>query len=130
MECSNNTLNTDNSKNTLGWTQEHTNIINYVCKITSLSKTDALRGLQHYKGDYKTLIKDFTANKIIEVVMRQTVYTRDETIDLLEKYNGDYKRIIKEYIGGNNIKKDTNVKSTNQKIGKPQNFEQTSTLRG
>ena len=116
MDSSNNNLDNDISNNVNTWTPEHINVINYVCKITSLNKTDAIRGLQHYNGDYKTLIKDYTADKIINIVMRQTVYTREETISLLQKYDGDYKRIIKEYIGVNEKNKSIVVKSTNQKM--------------
>ena len=120
VETSNNTL-VDTSNNKREWTQEHTNVLNYVCSTTGLHKNEALSRLHYYNGDYVKLIQDFTINKTIEVVMRQTVYTREETVELLKKYNGDYKRIIKEYIVGDKIEnteteQKPNDKSTNQQI--------------
>ncbi len=116
MDCSNNTSYGDISSNSLKWTNEHYNIINYVCKTTSLNEEQVIRGLQYYKGDYKTFIKDFTANKIIEVVMRQTTYSREEAVKLLQKYNGDFKCVIKEYMGCPQNKVTSTDKSVNQQM--------------
>jgi len=120
MDGSNNDV-VDTSNNKLEWTQEHTNVLNYVCNMTGLDKTDALSRLHHYNGNYQQLIKDFTINKTINIVMRQTIYTREEAVELLTKYKGDYKRIIKEYIVGDKNEigeeiNENNDKSTNQQI--------------
>ena len=126
MDNSNNEV-IDTSNNTRKWTQEHTNVLNYVCVMTGLNKNEALSRLHHYNGDYTKLIKDFTINKTIEIVMRQTVYTREEALQLLTKYEGDYKRVIKEYILGDTSK---NTKNKDKKNDKSTNQQIFSEIRG
>jgi len=102
-----------------GWSNEHHNILYYVCNKTKLSKEHAIQGLQFYKGDYKMLIRHVNENKTINMVLKQTDLPRKLVIEKLKKYNGDSIAVIREYLGTkNSIKTNNNDKSTNQKIFK------------
>lgn len=100
------------------WSNEHHNILYYVCNMTKLSKEHAIQGLQFYKGDYKLLIRHVNENKTIDMVLKQTDLPRKLVIEKLKQYNGDYIAVIREYLGTErNIKTNkTSDKSTNQKI--------------
>tara|TARA_B110000046_G_scaffold185854_2_gene229874 strand:+ start:8267 stop:8731 length:465 start_codon:yes stop_codon:yes gene_type:complete len=100
------------------WTNEHYNILFYVCNKTKLSKEHAVQGLQFYKGDYKMLIKHVNENKTIDMVVNQTDLPRETVIEKLKQYNGDSVAVIREYLGteaNKSVNKSVN-KSTNQKI--------------
>jgi len=109
---SNNTI--DVSKNI--WTEEHTNIIKYVCAHTNLTPEAAWRGLHVHKGDYKKVIDVANAFQLINIVMRQTTYTSEEALGRLRAHKGDPISVIKEFMGSGAKFVDGKEKSTNQMI--------------
>ena len=55
--------------------------------------------------------------EIIDLVIRQTNYSKETAIEKLNYWNGNHLNVIKEYLNPNfNKKKETNPKTTNQKI--------------
>jgi len=105
--------NIDASKNT--WTDEHYNIIKYVCANTNLNEESAYKGLIEYNGDYKKVIEMATIFNLINIVKRQTTYTTQEVASKLKEHDGDPVSVIKEFMGIKNIKKEP-VKTQNQMV--------------
>lgn len=97
------------------WTNEHYNVLHYVCSKTKLSKKHAIEGLLFYKGDYKTLIRHVSENKTIDMVVNQTDIPREEVIEKLRQNNGNSISVIREYLGTASTI-ESNDKSTNQQI--------------
>ena len=55
--------------------------------------------------------------EIIDLVIRQTNYSKETAVEKLNHWNGNHLNVIKEYLNPNfNKKKETNKKTTNQKI--------------
>ena len=100
------------------WTEEHKNIIKYVCYKTNDHPKNVFEILRLNGGNYKKIIREYQENELIEIVMRQTDYDRENAYLKLKEFNGDYEKVIKNYLGIQN--KDNNDKlsdkSTNQKI--------------
>ena len=100
------------------WTEEHKNIIKYVCHKTNNHPKNVVEILRLNGGNYKKIIREYQENELIEIVMRQTDYDRDNAYLKLKEYKGDYEQVIKNYLGVNDQKDDNKLsgKSTNQKI--------------
>ncbi len=97
------------------WTDEHKNIIKYICFKTRMHPKNAVEALRIHNGDYKKIIRRHNENELITIVMRQTNYDRDTAYLKLKEENGDFQKVIKNYLGF----KEKNIvdnKSTNQKI--------------
>tara|TARA_B100000927_G_C16475940_1_gene473349 strand:+ start:11746 stop:12315 length:570 start_codon:yes stop_codon:yes gene_type:complete len=97
------------------WSEEHKNIIRYVCFKTNMHPKNALETLRLYNGDYKKIIRIHKENKLIDIVMRQTTYDKDTAYLKLKEENGDFQQVIKKYLGFKENKTQDN-RSTNQKI--------------
>jgi len=104
---------TDISSNQLS--QEHIDIIKYVCSQTSLSHKSAYDGLMKYEGDYEKVIHMANIYEMAQVIMRQTTYSLREAINKLHEHKGEPLEVIKEFIGA---KEDKTIekKSTNQMV--------------
>jgi len=99
------------------WSEEHKNIIKFVCYKTSIHPKNVVDTLNNNGGNYNKIIQDFNSNKMIDIVMRQTEYNREKSIEMLKKHKGDVNKVIKEYLGIDlNPVKEESKKSTNQKI--------------
>ena len=100
------------------WTEEHKNIIKYVCYKTKNHPKNVVEMLRLNGGNYKKIIKEHQENELIEIVMRQTNYDRDIAYLKLKKFDGDHEKVIKNYLGVKEKNHDNNLanKSTNQKI--------------
>ena len=100
------------------WSEEHKNIIKYVCYKTNKPPQDVLEILKTNGGNYNKIIREHQENEIIEIVMRQTNYDRENAYMKLREYHGDHEKVIKNYLGVKDAKDDDKFsdKSTNQKI--------------
>jgi len=117
-----NIIELEDCSSSTNWTNEHYNVLYYVCNKTKLSKEHAMQCLQFYKGDYKMLIRHVNESKTVDMVVNQTDLPRETVIEKLKQYNGDSVAVIREYLGtesnkGNNKGNNkSDNKSTNQKI--------------
>ena len=100
------------------WSEEHKNIIKYVCYKTNNHPKNVVEMLRINNGNYKKIIREYQENELIEIVMRQTNYDRDVAYLKLKEFDGDYEKVIKNYLGVKEKNNDNNLsnKSTNQKI--------------
>ena len=97
------------------WSEEHKNIIKYVCFKTNMHPKNALETLRLNNGDYKKIIRRHKENELIDIVMRQTTYDKDTAYLKLKEENGNFQQVIKNYLGFKENKTQDN-RSTNQKI--------------
>ena len=100
------------------WSEEHKNIIKYVCYKTNNYPKNVVEILRLNGGNYKKIIREYQENELIEIVMRQTDYDRENAYLKLKEFNGDYEKVIKNYLGIQNKDNNDEIsdKSTNQKI--------------
>tara|TARA_Y100000389_G_C17268498_1_gene416697 strand:- start:290 stop:754 length:465 start_codon:yes stop_codon:yes gene_type:complete len=100
------------------WSEEHKNIIKYVCYKTNNHPKNVVEILRLNGGNYKKIIREYQENELIEIVMRQTDYDRENAYLKLKEFNGDYEKVIKNYLGIQNKDNNDEIsdKTTNQKI--------------